>query len=197
MKKLLLCVAALFVASCGGPEFAVSYRYEPPADNRACLSGCYESFKSCKESCEDSYNACMAQVRSRAERLYRQALAVYNRELSAYRAAYATYQNRLLSWSNSYRQLYRDYLFFKRACKKSKDYYACSRKYQLEQALDTLNEKKPLPPERPEPPKLSDFVRQLSVTCVRDCGCKQQFNACFTGCGGKLIPERICVSNCK
>jgi hypothetical protein len=32
--------------------------------------------------------------------------------------------------------------------------------------------------------------------CQDDCGCLPAYDGCFVGCGGKRIPETICIKNC-
>ena len=32
--------------------------------------------------------------------------------------------------------------------------------------------------------------------CNQSCGCRQTYNACYEDCGGKVIPESVCVFNC-
>jgi len=198
-KFKFLLVAAALLSSCGGPTFKVAYRYVPPSDEkgRACAERCYRQFEECQSRCRESYEACLAQVRSRAVSVYEKALSLYGEELNAYQKSYSAYQNALLNWNRNYRLLYRDYEYFKRLCKKSKDYSACRRGDELEEALETLNEKKPVPPERPRKPDLQQIVRELSAACSADCGCQRSYEDCFTACGGKVVPEKFCVENCK
>ena len=199
MKKLLLTAISVvpLLLSCGGPEFSVGYRYVPPENNKTCLKSCDSRFVECKRRCMEKREKCLKDVRVRAEAIYQKELDVYQRELSAYNRAYENYQRNLLDWNNNYRKLYRDYLYFKKACKKTKDYYACDRRDQLEEALDTLNNTKPTAPVPPKKPELSEIISELSASCNADCGCKETYNACFTSCGGKIIPYKFCVKNCK
>ena len=32
--------------------------------------------------------------------------------------------------------------------------------------------------------------------CQADCGCLPAYDACFTGCGGQIVRETVCVKNC-
>ncbi|WP_456341596.1 hypothetical protein [Thermovibrio sp.] len=195
-KRALLALFPL-IFGCGGPQFAVSYRYEPPADNSSCLSRCKADYTSCRLSCLKKRQECMERVRDEAGKIYRQELRAYEKELSAYQKAYSAYQRELLNWNSNYRELYRDYLYFKKRCKKDKDYYACRRRDDLEEALQTLSRTKPEPPSKPVKPSLSQIVRELSSSCPSDCGCKEEYDACFTSCGGRIVPYRYCVKNCK
>jgi len=199
MKKLLLTAISVvpLIISCGGPEFKVAYRYVPPKDNIACLQSCDSEFRKCQERCSEKREKCLQDARKRAEAIYQKELRIYQEELSSYNKAYTSYQRALLDWNNNYRKLYKDYIYFKKVCKKTNDYYACDRKYQLEQALDTLNDTKPTSPNPPKKPELSQIVSQLSSACYTDCGCKEAYNNCFTSCGGEIVPYKFCIKNCK
>ncbi len=198
MLKRALCLPLILLTfSCGGPEFSISYRYIPPKNNGNCLEKCQEEFSNCQLECSKKRNGCLEKVRLEAQKLYQKELEIYQREISAYNKDYTTYQRRLLEWNRNYRNLYRDYLYFKKACKKSRDYFACNRKEELEEALETLNQVKPQPPVKPNRPSFSSIVNRLSLTCPTECGCKEEYNTCYTSCGGQIIPERICVKNCK
>jgi hypothetical protein len=196
LKKFLAGALLVLTAGCGGPEFSVSYRFVPPPEGKECLKGCEEKYSECRLKCSEEHSRCMERVRREASRIYEKELLAYQKELTAYQKAYDAYQRELLNWNRNYRELYRDYLYFKSKCKKTKDYFACQRKEDLEEALETLSNTKPKPPQKPVKPSLSDVVRELSLSCPTDCGCKEQYDACFTSCGGKIIPERICVKNC-
>ncbi|WP_457680218.1 hypothetical protein [Thermovibrio sp.] len=196
-KRALALASLLLVAGCGGPEFAVSYRYVPPKDNSKCLARCEADYSSCRLSCQKKRQECLSKVRQEAVKVYSKELSAYNNALVAYQKSYSNYQKELLEWNNNYRHLYKDYLYFKKACKKTKDFYACQRRDELEEALQTLNEVKPTSPVRPKKPSLEGIVRELSASCPSDCGCKESYDACFTSCGGQIIPEKFCVRNCK
>jgi len=198
VKKFLL-PALVFAFSCGGPEFSVSYRYIPPkgSEGKECLKSCKLEYSECESECLKKRSRCLLEAREKATKIYEKELSAYEKELRSYQNSYASYQRRLLDWNKNYRELYRDYLYFKDKCKRTKDYYACRRKNELEEALDSLSQIKPTPPEKPEKPTLSKIVKELSSTCYFDCGCKSAYEACFTSCGGELRPERICVKNCQ
>jgi len=196
-KRFLTVTLLILTAGCGGPEFSVSYRFVPPPKGGECLRECDRRYSECRLNCRKERERCLEKVREKAQEIYAKELEAYNRALAAYQKAYDAYQRELLEWNRNYRELYRDYLYFKRRCKKTKDYFACRRRDDLEEALETLSNTKPRPPKKPVKPSLSGIIRELSLSCPSDCGCKEEYNACFTSCGGKIIPERICVKNCK
>ena len=199
MRKIILAIVLLtpVMASCGGPEFSVAYRYIPPKNNKICLSACERKFSQCRKNCFNERENCLKDVRKRAETIYKKELQNYTREITAYNKAYEGYQKALLDWNNNYRHLYRDYLYFKNACRKTRDYYACERKNQLEEALDTLNNQKPSPPTLPQKPDLSTIISELSSSCPKNCGCREIYDSCFTSCGGDIVPYKFCTKNCK
>lgn len=140
----------------------------------------------------------MKNAEDKAFKSYNELLKIYQHELKSYFFAYDVYQKKLIEWNRNYRKLYKDYVYFKEQCKKHKhNYYVCERKYQLEEVLDTLNDKKPEPPQEPKAPDFSSILSELSSACKKDCGCEEAFRTCFTACGGKVVPYRLCVKNCK
>ena len=161
LRKALAVLFLPLIFNCGGPEFAVSYKYEP-GGSKSCLSKCYSNYKLCKEKCLEKREKCMEKVRKEAVELYGKAMENYREELNAYRNDYSAYQRELLEWNKNYRELYRDYLYFKSRCKKSKDYLACKRKDELLEALELVEEKKPQPPRKPAKPSLAEIVSELS-----------------------------------
>jgi len=195
-KKVALLALVALGCGCGGPEFSVSYRFIPPQGGGSCLKACEEKLSDCNSRCAERRERCLERAREEAKEVYAKELEAYKGELLAYQRAYSAYQRELLNWNRSYRELYRDYIYFKERCKKGKDYLVCRRADELEEALETLNQVKPQPPRRPVKPELSEVIRELSLTCPSDCGCRDEYEACFTSCGGKIIPERICVKNC-
>ncbi len=32
--------------------------------------------------------------------------------------------------------------------------------------------------------------------CQADCGCLSAYDTCYVSCGGKRIPETVCIKNC-
>lgn len=190
---LLLCISA-----CGGPKYVVKYHYLPPteAEGRACLKKCDEDFLRCEKRCEEKEEACQREARQEASRLYQKLLEAYQEEVKAYRERLSLYRQELVHWNEDYRRLYEEYLFFKKACKKEKDDYACKRRRELERSLKSLEDEKPSPPKEPQPPKLEEIQRELAASCKQDCRCQKNYDHCFLQCGGKIIPERFCLEGC-
>jgi len=197
MKRLIVFLLPLFFFSCGGPEFVVKYKYVPPKDSRECLKGCKEKLNSCLSSCSKRREVCLEKVRREAEKIYEKQLKVYSQKMASYSKALREYQNLLISWNEKFTSLYKDYRYFKSVCKKTKDYLACERKDELKSLLEDLNENKPKNPVKPASPDFDAIYYRLSSSCPTDCGCKDSYNACFLSCGGKLVPYKFCVKNCK
>ena len=197
MKKNLIALT-LILTSCGSPEFKVAYKYVPPKDNEKCLTQCKKEYDSCKSSCSRNYENCKEKAEEKASEVYAKLLKTYREELTAYNSAYDAYQRKLIEWNRNYRKLYKDYVYFKEQCKKHKhDYYVCERKYQLEEALDLLNDRKPEPPQKPKAPNFSSILSEFVSSCKKNCSCEELFRTCFVSCGGKAVPYRFCIKNCK
>ena len=196
MRKAIL-LAVFFLASCGGPEFAVKYKYVPPADNKVCLETCDKKFNACVEKCSERRERCLEKVRKEAEQIYREQLREYSKQVELYNKEIKNYQNELLSWNDKFTKLYKDYRYFDAVCRRTKDYVACNRRDELRELLEDLNDEKPKKPVKPEAPSFERILARLQASCNVDCGCKDIYDACFTSCGGKLIPYKFCVKNCK
>ncbi len=195
MRKFL--ISLLLLSSCGGPEFAVSYSYIPPKGGNGCLKRCQENYERCRSSCADSYRKCIERSREKALSIYREEVKTYRKELSSYREAYGDYERALSEWNSSYAELERDYAYFKTACRQSNDRYACERKEELEEALRKMERGKPSPPRKPKKPEFSSLFNEIKSSCDSSCGCREDYNRCFTSCGGTLIPHKFCIKNCK
>ncbi len=188
----------LFLLGCGGPKYVVKYRYLPPEGKgaRACLKECETRFQACERRCQKERETCRQRVRQEATRLYQKELKTYREALKAYQRRQRLYYRELTLWHDEYRRLYEDYLFFKKACQKEKDDYACRRRRELERHLEALENEKPQEPKEPRAPELSRLLNELAASCPKDCGCQKDYDHCFLRCGGRLVPERFCLENC-
>ncbi|MEO2083430.1 MAG: hypothetical protein ABGX12_05365 [Desulfurobacteriaceae bacterium] len=197
MKKTLLTALVCLTFSCGAPKFAVKYEYIPPNNNEACLKKCRISYTECQKKCIEEEKECKKNIRTEAERLYRESLLTYRKELESYTKALSSYRAELLDWNNEFRKIYDDYSFFRNACRKEKDKYACRREKELKEELENLEREKPTPPARPKRPSLTEILEKLERSCRRSCNCGEEFDRCFISCGGKLRPVRFCIENCE
>ena len=196
MRKLIFLLTFLML-SCGGPKYIVKYEYIPPENNEGCLKKCNEVFNDCRLNCEQKKQVCFNKVHVEAQKVYEKELSDYEKALASYRQEKRNYLNEIARWNDRYNSFYRDYNYFKDICRKNKDNYACTRAEEIKEILLSLHREKPEKPEKPKKPDFHQILKELETTCRMNCSCQEVFDNCFTSCGGKLIPHRICIENCK
>lgn len=176
---LLIAVSAGFWG-CAAPRYQTLYRYEPPTDAaaRGCLEHCEQAQKACLEHCEEEYTACVHAIEPEAQARHADALMRYEGEWSQYRRDLDRYNLSIsLGWGHGtgwYGAGWHDPWWP----------YDGYRPYYY-------------PPQPPQPPSYADELRKLNAEkCNRDCGCQPNYDACFRGCGGSMVPEQRCITNC-
>lgn len=43
---------------------------------------------------------------------------------------------------------------------------------------------------------VADYINARECDAQDNCGCQEDYNACFEMCGGQLIAKRHCIANC-
>lgn len=172
-------IAATLVA-CATPRYQMVHRYEPPTDaaGRSCLARCEQALKTCQDVCATNHAACVRALEPEAQARHADALEQYEGQVAQYRHDVDRYHLSLaLGWGHHdgwYGGGWYDPWW-------PYGYYA-PRHY---------------PPVPPQPPSYAEELGKLrAARCDRDCGCQPNYDACFLGCGGILIPERRCIANC-
>lgn len=173
--------AALILAGglsgCATPQYQTVYRYEPPpdAEGLACLKGCEQKKEACQADCKARFQACQKDIEPLVEERYLQALKNYENDLRHYALAIRQYEiQQWLYWPHDYWPYHRGYYSY------------------------------PWPGPYFPPPYLAPLMpTRESVKaalekekCQADCGCLSAFDTCHVSCGGKRIPETVCIKNC-
>lgn len=172
----LLIVAGL--AGCATPQYQTVYRHEPPADSQglACLQGCEQKKETCQADCKARFQACQKDIEPQVEERYLQALKNYENDLRHYALAIRQYEiQQWLYWPHDYWPHHRGYYSY------------------------------PWPGPYFPPPYLAPVMpTRESVKaalekekCQADCGCLSAYDTCYVSCGGKRIPETVCIKNCR
>jgi len=183
--RLILASAALFSAVLGGcatPQYQKFYRHEAPADaqGQACTQACDERKQACLGDCRARYEACLASVEPQVEERYLDALKHYELELREYAVALRHYEMQLdFYWPGYYW-----YPRFGYGWYPWHGWYPWPAPYW--------------PPARPPSMPTREDVRAALARqqCQEDCGCLSAYDACFTGCGGRIVEETRCIANC-
>ena len=176
LTHALLCAAAVSVlAGCATPRYRDVARHEAPAGAAAqtCVAGCEAALRDCGHRCAERHQACVQRVEPQVEEQYRQALDRYASELADYRFDLLSMEFQF--WSGWGRPSF----------------------WNAPWRYDPW----PAPYYRPAPPPgppTRDAVRArfLERQCGADCGCQAPYDACYVGCGGRIVQERRCVENC-
>jgi hypothetical protein len=172
MLKILhfsgLVVVASILAACATPRYESIRSYQPPAGQagQACIQGCNQVFTSCQSTCKAAWQACTARVDPQVDAHFAQALNDYAAQLRRYRSELDLYQMDLWGgWGQPYGMWYSPWPY------RPYSYYPA-----------------PFPPGYP-PSREAVQAQLYQAQCKDDCGCLNQYDACYTGCGGSLKVE--------
>ena len=169
--------ALLVLAACATPQYQTVYRFEPPAEPQglACLQTCEQQKGTCQADCKSRYQSCQKEIAPLAEERYLLALKQYEAELRRYAFALQHYEmQRWMHWPHDYWPPHRGAYHY------------------------------PWPAPYYPPPYLAPIMPTREGVraalekerCQADCGCQPAFDACYVGCGGRRIPETLCIRNC-
>lgn len=165
------------LAGCATPQYQTSVRLIPPDDAQglACVQACDARKTACQADCQRRYQACVKDLEPQVEARYVEALQRYELELKQYAAELRHYEMQLqFDWMFSYPYYYPYYWWD-----------PWPRSY--------------FPPSYREPvmPTRDGVRAQLAKSnCQDDCGCLPAYDDCFTGCGGRIVRETVCIRNC-
>ncbi len=166
----------LLLAGCATPQYQTTVRLIPPDDavGRTCVQTCETRKTACQADCQVRHQACTKSMEPQVEARYVEALKQYELDLRHYAAALRHYEMQLhLGWMHSHP----GYGFYWWDPWPG-PYY---------------------PPPYPEPAMPTrEGVRAalIKANCRDDCGCLPAYDTCFTGCGGEIVRETVCVGNC-
>ncbi len=197
MKYLYLLVFSVFFIGCS-PRYVVKTEYIPlnNINSKQCVNECLSKKSQCQKSCDVSYDNCLSSAFNSAKESEKITNKQYQNRYAKYIDKLNNYRYYMVNWQESYDQNSRDFYYFHKRCKKHKDMYACKRESDVKAVIDNLIQNKP---QKPIPPKRVTFnqilLKQQSL-CKEECGCKSDYDVCFTSCGGEIVLHKICVQNC-
>ena len=177
IRQLTLAAAAVALVGCATPRFQTIYHYEPATGmaGRACVNVCERTLAGCRTDCESAWQSCTARVEPQVEARYAQTLTVYAADIDRYRRELERYDWGLRpGWDQGF----------------GGPWYS-PWPYHPWYGYGPL----PLPPAE-QPTRESVRAGLLKEQCHDDCGCAPKYDACYLGCGGRMIPETRCVADC-
>ena len=197
MKHLFWLLAALFFVGCG-PRYVIKNQYIPPASSvsQSCLNNCSLIRQNCQNQCQQNYQYCLDDAYAKAKAVEVDEQRAYEVAYSRYQIDYGFYQMEMHRWQRDYYDYSRDLSHFQSKCERDKDPYACQKRDELRRYMNRLSHDRPREPWVPARPTFEQILVNQQSFCTTDCGCDQAYDACFAGCGGQVIPHKICVENC-
>lgn len=172
-----LAVIVLALAGCATPRYETVRSLEPPAgeEGRVCARACEASLAACQKDCQVAWQACADRVEPQVEGRFAQALKAYAQDLRRYRRDLDWYEwDMWLGWNHG----------------PGGFWYSPWPYHPWPRAHFWIDP--------PGDPPTREEVRAglLKAQCQDDCGCLTRHEACFLGCGGKVVSETRCVANC-
>jgi len=182
MKHIILFLTILIISSCG-PRYKVTTNFVQPSDNfgKECVRSAIEHRHECENDCRKIYNKCLSDSEISAKQTYNDSLKRYNDDMIRYRAKKETYDRQY--------HLREQLQSLKKKCKKNAEHCNEYKNSLLYSALEPY-------PQEPRSPDMNYYIKEHSKYCSSYCSCEHKYEVEFQSCGGKIIQNKICVSNC-
>lgn len=197
MIRFFLLVLVLLLGGCG-PRYVIKNQYIPPTASQAqsCLNHCTLLRQSCQNQCQKDYQYCLDEAYSKAKVVEVEELRSFERAYGHYDMDRMRYEHDVRRWQRDYYDYSRDLSYYQSQCERKKDAYACKKRDELRRFMSRLSHEKPREPRAPIRPSFEQILVNQQSFCTTECGCEQSYDNCFVGCGGTIIPHKICVENC-
>jgi len=180
------------------PRYVVKNQYIPPPDkeSKVCLQNCTKKKQRCMLRCANDYSDCLSYAYGDAKRIQKSSEESYKKSYNRYLEELNDYDFKMFAWKNRYKQKHDDWVYFRDRCLKSRDKYGCKREYDLRYVLKKLKQNRPVKPNKPRYITFDEILSKEQQKCSKNCTCGSIYDSCFIGCGGEIIPHKICVENC-
>jgi len=197
MYGFLILLSALLFSGCG-PRYVIKNQYIPPTqtNSQKCLNQCAQARGACQAQCQQRYQYCLDDAYGKAKAVEQEELRAYDMAYMRYQMDFTQFRHRLHTWERDYHDYGRDLSHFQSRCEREKDAYSCKRRDELRNHLNRMKRDRPREPWVPVRPSFEDILVNQQSFCTTNCGCEQTYDNCFVGCGGTVIPHKICVENC-
>lgn len=197
MLRLLLMGLLLFLTGCA-PRYVIQNEYitSASASFAPCVERCSVSQQTCQTQCQQRYQLCLDEAYAKAKAVEQEELKAYEHEYGRYRMDFSFFQSDMYRWRRDFDDVSRDFNYFQKRCTKDKEVSACQKRDELRRYLNRLNYERPREPRMPMRPSFEQILLNQQTFCSTDCGCEQAYDGCFTACGGRVIPHKICIEYC-
>lgn len=187
---------ALFFSGCA-PQYVVKNQYIPPTNNsKACLQECFAKKENLKHECQREYKECLKDAFELSKLVWAKSNENYKNRYDKYVAKLNEYNFDIFSWQKRYDERYGDWRYFAKKCSKKGDKYACRRESDLRYEIEKLKIDRPKRPREPQSVTFDEILDKQQSKCSKKCDDNELYDSCFVGCGGEIIPYKICVRNC-
>ena len=196
--RFLALVMILFLYTGCAPRYVVKHEYIPPMQQNAqtCLDQCAFSKQECQARCQQERQYCLEDAYGRARAIEQAELRSYDMAYLRYQMDFNQFQHHLHMWERDYRAYERDFYHFQSRCERERDTSACRQRDEIKRRMNHLRTKRPQEPWVPVRPSFEQILIDQQRVCPVECGCQASYDSCFVGCGGTVIPHKICVENC-
>ena len=195
--RYFLLLLSLFFLGCS-PKYVLKNHYIPSSKEGfvGCVQECDSKRDRCEKEAVETYEICRQDAYNRTKDIYQIELIAYEKEYTLYLKELNFFSSSHFSWQNRFNLVYQDYKYFLDKCHKHKDSYACARQGELDVNLKDLRLRKPLKPREPLRLNFNEMYEKELLTCKASNNCLNEYDKCYTSCGGEVVPYRICVENC-
>ncbi len=196
MRKILIFFTLLLTAC--SPRYEIKANYIPPTDSqgKACVQNCLSEQKVCKIRCNAKQDRCLVKARESAKESFPHVINTYKEDLREYEDELRHYYLELDSWKRKKEFTNLDLKHYRDRCQQNNK-YECNRANEIRDSLEHLEYDRPTKPQKPTRPSLASEIQNAQRVCSQNCGCKEEYNSCFSSCGGTIRYERFCVENCR
>ncbi|MBV5279411.1 MAG: hypothetical protein J0647_10385 [Campylobacteraceae bacterium] len=197
MYTYILIAILLLFTGCG-PRYVIKNQYIPPQAGvaKGCLDNCSAIRSSCQDQCQRRYQYCLDDAYGKAKAVEQDELRAYDMAYNRYLMDFSQFQHRARNWDRDYFDYSRDFNHFQLQCERQKDAYSCQKRDEVRNHMNRMKRDKPREPWVPSKPSFEQILVTQQSFCSTNCGCEQTYDNCFVGCGGQVIPHKICVENC-
>jgi len=183
ISALFTALAALTLAGCASPQYVTHTSYIPPADSGglACVESCHSRLQTCQADCKARRDACVSRIEPKVMATFQDELRRYEIQRRQYEADRRAWElDRQFDWTVGYGwgwPYHHPYY---------SSFWLTDRPYYW----------RDLPKPPPAPSLKATRARVIHQECDVACGCQQQFDQCYVGCGGTVKRTTVCVKNC-
>ena len=196
MRQIILLFILLLTAC--SPRYEIKANYIAPTDaqGKACLQNCLTQRKVCQIKCNAKQDECLIKARESAKESFPHTIKAYQEELREYEDELREYHLELDSWKRKIEFTNLDLKHYRDRCQQNNK-YECNQANEVRDSLRHLEYDKPTKPQKPTRPTLASEIQDAQRVCNSSCSCENEYNSCFSACGGTVRYERFCIENCK